>query len=58
MGKDCSRASCPISPGEGGQLTSPTGPLTSILSTAMLFPWVYSWVYMLFRGKVCYFGGK
>lgn len=34
MGKGCSGASCPLSPGEReGQFTSPTGPLTSILST-------------------------
>ena len=28
MGKGCSGAPCPLSPGEGGCLTSPAGPLT------------------------------
>jgi hypothetical protein len=40
MGKDCFGASCPLTPRVGGQVTSLTGPLTSILSTVELFPWV------------------
>lgn len=48
-GKSCSGASCPLTPGEGGQLPSPAGLSTAALSLGMC---------VLFWGKVCYLGGR
>lgn len=50
MGKGCSGASCPLSPGEGGQFTSPSN-LHSFHCSALSLG-----MFMLFWGKVCYLG--